>query len=164
MNNYVNIGKIVNTHGIKGELRILSDFDKKELVFKKDFNIYIGNSYIKETINTYRVHKEFDMITLKNYSNINEVLKYKGLNVYIKREDLKLNADEYIISDLLGFNVLDDNKILGKVIDFVYNKQSTLLVVQGLSKFYIPLVDEYIIKVDLDNKQIITKNAKDLII
>ena len=100
MNNYVYIGKIVNTHGIKGELRILSDFDKKELVFKNNFNIYIGPSYIKETINTYRVHKEYDMVTLIGYDNINEVLKYKGLNVYINRDDLNLDNNDYIMSDL----------------------------------------------------------------
>ena len=164
MNDYVYIGKIVNTHGIKGELRILSDFDKKELVFKNNFNIYIGSSYIKETINTYRVHKEFDMITLVGYGNINEVLKYKGLDVYIKRDDLNLNKEEYLMSDLIGMDIVDDNIILGKVIDFVYNKPNTLLVVEGTNNFYVPFVDEYIIKVDKENKQIITKNVKDLII
>ena len=61
-------------------------------------------------------------------------------------------------------DIVDDNKILGKVVDFVYNKPNTLLVVEGTTKFYIPLVDEYIIKVDKENKQIITKNVKDLII
>lgn len=164
MNNYVNIGKIVNTHGIKGELRILSDFDKKELVFKNGFNIYIGPSYIKETINTYRVHKSFDMVTLIGYDNINEVLKYKGLDVYINRDDLNLNNSDYIMSDLIDMEIIDNNIPLGKVVDFVYNKPNTLLVVEGSTKFYIPLVDEYIIKVDLNNKQIITKNVKDLII
>ena len=164
MNDYVLIGKIVNTHGIKGELRLVSDFDKKDLVFKNGFNIYIGDTYIKETINTYRVHKSFDMITLVGYDNINEVLKYKGLNTYIKREDLNLKNNDYIMSDLINMNVIDDNIILGKVIDFVYNKPNTLLVVEGKDKFYIPLVDEYIVKIDLENKQIITKNAKDLII
>ena len=164
MNNFVLLGKIVNTHGIKGELRILSDFDKKELVFKNGFNVYIGPSYVKETINTYRVHKSFDMVTLIGYDNINEVLKYKGLNIYINRDDLNLNKDDYILSDLIGMNIVDDNKILGKVVDFVYNKPNTLLVIEGDKTFYIPLVDEYIIKVDKESKQIITKNVKDLII
>ena len=68
----VYIGKIVSTHGIKGELRILSDFQFKDKVFK------IGNSLIiddKEyTIKSYRVHKNFDMVTLDDYKDINEVL------------------------------------------------------------------------------------------
>ena len=70
------IGKIVNTHGIKGELRILSNFSSKNKVFIPQMPIYIDNQ--KEIINSYRHHKMFDMITLKNYNNINEVLKYKG--------------------------------------------------------------------------------------
>ena len=45
---YIYVGKIVNTHGIKGEIRILSDFLKKDLVFKKDFTLYIGPNKEKE--------------------------------------------------------------------------------------------------------------------
>ena len=55
------------------------------------------------------------------------------------------------MSDLIDMDIIEDNKILGKVKDFVYNKPNTLLVIEGTSKFYIPLVDEYIIKVDLNN-------------
>ena len=162
--NYVYIGKIVNTHGIKGELKILSDFDKKELVFKNNFNIYISNNYIKETINSYRHHKQFDMITLKDYTNINEVLKYKGLDVYINRDDLNLNNNDYLLSDLINFNIIDNNEDLGIVIDYINNEKQDLLVIKKDKEYYIPLVDEYIVKVDLDKKQIITKNVKDLII
>ena len=163
MNNYIFIGKIVNTHGIKGELRLLSDFDKKDIVFKPDFNIYIGPTYIKEIIQTYRHHKMFDMITLKGYTNINEVLKYKDLDVYIKREDLNLSQNEYILDDLINFDIIDNNQNLGKVIDYS-NQGRVLLKVKGEKEYYIPLVDEYIIQVDIKNKQIITKNVKDLII
>ena len=158
------IGKIVNTHGIKSEIKILSDFDKKNLVFKNGFNIYIGPNHIKETINTYRVHKNFDMITLTGYTNINEVLKYKGLDVFINRDDLNLKTDEYIMDDLINMDIVEDNIVLGKVVDFVYNKPNTLLVIEGKNNFYIPFVKEYIIIVDLNNKRIETKNAKDLIL
>lgn len=64
---YIKIGKIVNTHGIKGELRILSKFPHKEEVFKADMPIYIEKES-KEIINSYRRHKNFDMITLKGYN------------------------------------------------------------------------------------------------
>lgn len=59
---YIKIGKIVNTHGIKGEVRLLSKFPYKDKVFVKDMNIYIDKKY-KEVINSYRKHKNFDMIT-----------------------------------------------------------------------------------------------------
>lgn len=162
--NYILIGKIVNTHGIKGELRILSDFEMKEKVFKNNFNIYIGPNYIKETINTYRVHKNFDMITLNNYSNINEVLKYKGLNVYINKDDLNLKDNEYLYSDLIDFTIKDNNEYLGKVKSYILNGNNVLLYIDYDKDYYIPLVDEYIISVDLNNKIINCQNIRGLIL
>lgn len=164
MNNYVYIGKIVNTHGIKGELRLLSDFERKNVVFRENFNIYIGNNYIKEVINSYRHHKIFDMITLKNYSNINDVLKYVGLPVYVKRSDLNLGNGEYLMSDLINFNIVSDKEILGKVKSIVYNKSNILLEISYTKNYYIPFVDSFIIKVDIENKCIYVNNAKDLIL
>ena len=52
---YVYIGKIVSTHGIKGEIKIISDFDYKDKVFKKGINIYIGQNHCHEVINTYQI-------------------------------------------------------------------------------------------------------------
>ena len=88
---YIIIGKIVNTHGIKGEVRLLSNFKYKEKVFVPEFAIYIGKEKNKEVITSYRHHKMFDMITMKGITNINDVLKYKGEKVYINKEDLNLN-------------------------------------------------------------------------
>ena len=160
----VYLGKIVNTHGIKGELRLLSDFDKKDLVFKPGFNIYIGDARRKEVIASYRHHKCFEMITLEGYDNINEVLKYKGMNVYINREDLYLDENDYLLEDLIGLNIKEGTEILGKVVEIVYNGSGTLLVVEGTKKFYIPNNKEFIIKVDFENKEIECKNAKGLIL
>ena len=67
---FINIGKIVNTHGIKGELRILSKFRYKDKVFKKGMNLYVGKKKEKFTINTYRFHKIFDMVTFNGFNNI----------------------------------------------------------------------------------------------
>ena len=78
---YIYIGKIVNTHGIKGEVRILSNFEYKDKVFLENRRIYIGEEHIEEIVNTYRHHKIFDMITMKGYNNINQVLKYMNKNV-----------------------------------------------------------------------------------
>lgn len=64
----IKIGKIVNTHGIKGELRILSKFPYKEKIFIKNMKLYIDKKDI-ETINTYRKHKNFDMVTFTIYKH-----------------------------------------------------------------------------------------------
>ena len=62
---YINVGKLVNTHGLKGEVRILSDFRHKKNVFVKGMKLYIGKKKEEFTINTYRFHKIYDMVTFE---------------------------------------------------------------------------------------------------
>lgn len=164
MKEFVFIGHIVNTHGIKGELRILSDFEKKEQVFKPNIPIYIGKNKEKEEIENYRKHKQFDMITLTGYSNINEVLKYKGQNVYVERNILNLKEGEYLYEDLLGMEIMENKKVLGKIKDIVYNKSNILLYIEGEKNFYIPLNSEYIQKVDVEKGIVETKGGESLIL
>lgn len=161
---YVYIGKIVSTHGIKGELRIKSNFDKKEVVFKPNFNLYIGENHLCEKIVTYRKHKEFDMVTFQGYDNINQVLKYMKLNVYAKREDLNLNNGDYCLQDLIGLNIIEDGKTLGKVSEIVYNGSNILLQIEATKNFYIPVHGNFIKKVNLENRLIEVENAKGLIL
>lgn len=162
--NYILIGKIVNTHGIKGELRIISDFPYKDRVFKKNFNIYIGKDKINEVINTYRHHKIFDMITLKNYNNINEVLKYKGSLVYINRLDLKLNDNEYLECDLLDFNIIINNNIIGKLSSFENHNNNKIIIVKNKEKeILLPYNKNLIENINLDKKEITYKNIEGLI-
>lgn len=100
----VRIGKIVSTHGIKGELRILSDFPYKEKVFQ------IGNHLIIDDhsyeIKSYRVHKNYDMVTLDDYHDINEVLFLLKKEVFFLKEDLKLDEDEVLDEELITYEVL----------------------------------------------------------
>lgn len=162
---YICVGKIVQTHGIKGELRIKSRFLKKDRIFKKGFNLYLGEDKVKETINTYRPHKDFDMVTFDGYDNINQVLKYLKLLVYVKKEDIELKSDEYILEELVGLNVIEDGICLGKVSEIVYNNSNILLnVISDEHNFYIPNNANFIKKVNLDNNEVIVENAKGLIL
>ncbi len=161
---FVHIGKIVNTHGIKGELRLKSNFDKKDKVFIPNRIIYIGQNHLSEEIMSYRRHKDFDMITLKGYNNINQVLKYLKMDVYVNRDDLDLQKDDYLIEDLLNKNVYEKEELLGKVIDIVYNGCNILLYIEAPKNFYIPVNDYYIKKVSLEENIIEVENAKGLIL
>ena len=114
MNDYILIGKIVNTHGIKGEIRIISDFELKEKVFKKDSTIYIGKEKEEAKIVSYREHKMFDMVLLEGKNDIDEVLKYKDKYVYIKRKSLNLEDNEYLLEEIVGFEVVEDKDLLQK--------------------------------------------------
>ncbi len=162
---YICIGKIVQTHGIKGELRIRSNFLKKDRVFKKGFTLYLGEDKKAEVISTYRPHKEFDMVTFEGYDNINQVLDYLKLLVYAKKEDIELNEDEYILEELVGLNVIEDGLCLGKVNEIVYNNSNILLnVISEEHNFYIPNNPNFIKKVNLSDKEVIVENAKGLIL
>lgn len=149
---FIKIGKIVNTHGIKGELRIISDFKYKDKVFVKDFNIYIGPDKIKEKITSYRKHKQFDMICLASYNNINEVLKYKGLYVFIDKSDLKLAPNSYLNEDIIGLDVIVLNNNIGKISDVIKNVKGELLVINN--KILVPYYDVFVKKIDIDNNKI----------
>lgn len=158
----IKIGKIVNTHGIKGELRLLSKFPYKDKVFINNMKIYI-NKKDEEIINTYRRHKNFDMITLKGYSNINEVLKYKGKYVYVEDSDIKLEEDKYLDEDLIGLNVIYEDNNKGIINDIERYDKTALFNIKNKDKNYlIPYNDNLIEKIDINNKKIYIKDIKGL--
>ena len=157
----VYVGKIVSTHGIKGEVKILSDFEYKDKVFKKDFKIYIGKNHEEAIINTYRHHKIYDMVTLLGIDNINDVLKYKGMSVYINKSDIKI--DGYFNEDIIGLNAYSCDKKIGEVSDILKSKAHDILVINDNDKKYmVPKIDEFILKVDLENKKIFINEIKGL--
>lgn len=162
--NYICIGKIVNTHGIKGEVRLLSNFKYKNKVFKKGMLIYIGKNKEKEVIFSYRPHKQFDMITMEGYNNINQVLKYKGMKVYINKEDLILKEGEYLDEDLIGLDVRINNKIVGVVKNIEkYPQQNLILVKNSKKEFLIPYVSDIIEEINFEKRYISIQDIKGLV-
>lgn len=159
---YIYIGDLVNTHGIKGEVRILSDFELKEQVFKKGFKLYIGRNYEDEIIKTYRKHKNYDMVTFEEITDINDVLGYKGDRVYVNRSDLRIEG--YISQDLIGLNTYVDNKLIGPVKQIMRNKAHDIIVISGDVKNYmVPRVKEFIKEVNLKEKKLFINNIEGLI-
>ncbi len=139
------IGKYVNTHGIKGEIRIKSDFKYKDKIF------FVGNTLIIDNqefiINSYRRHKEYDMITLKGITNINQIIDLKGSKVFVF--NISLDDGEYLDSTLIGFKVYMNNIYKGDVLDIKYlNNSKKILVVNNK---YVPFE---LVNVNLDKKRI----------
>jgi len=154
----VYVGKIVNTHGINGELRILSDFELKNKIFNKGSKIFVdSNEYI---IDSYRFHKIFDMITLIGYNNINDVLFLKGKKVYCRRDDLNLNENEYLISDLIGMDVYYNNELIGIIKDISRDKNP---LIKLSNNKLIPYNDNFIDSVNLKQRQVVLKNCEGLL-
>ena len=162
MNEMIYIGKTVSTFGIKGELKVISDFEKCNKAYKIGNKILINN--IEHVISGIRYHKNYILLEIDDLKNINDILKYVGFNIYIKRMDLHLEENEFLYKDLISSDVIDnDGSNLGKIIE-ARQGVNLLIKVKGSKEFYIPYVDEYIIKFDLNNKKLYTKNAKDLIL
>ena len=159
--NYIYIGDIVNTHGLKGELRIISDFKYKEKVFKPEFKIYVGRQREELEIKTYRQHKNYDMVTLVDVNGIEEAIVYKGDSVYINRNDIEI--DGYFDEDLIGLEAYTDDKYVGNVNDILKNKANDILVITSEDKrFLVPNISKFIVNVDLENKRININNVKGL--
>ena len=151
------VGKYVKTHGIKGEIKIRSNIKYKEKVFKQGNTLKINNQEF--VIEGWRKHQEYDMITLKGINDINQIIDLKGSNVYINKDLLNLDTNEYLDTDLIGLDIYIGNKLVGKVDDITYlNHNKKLLVINNK---YIPF--ELIKDIDLKNKKIIVEEVLGLI-
>ena len=145
---YIFIGRIVNTHALKGEVRIVSDFEFKDRIFKENTLLYIGENKDKEIIETYRKHKQFDMVKFKGIDYINDVLKYKGSKVYIDESILNLKDDEILISELINMDVYNDNKYVGRITEYRSDNGNNMLRVNNK---LIPYNKDFITKIDKEN-------------
>lgn len=147
------IGKYVNTHGIKGEIRIKSNFPYKDKVFKIGNEIIIDKPY---TITSYRVHKDYDMVTLEGINSINDIIHLKNSLVYVER-DKYLDNNDYLDSDLIGFKLVN-NELNLVVTDISYINDKKKLLVSENKLIPFELID----KIDYSNKIIFIKDVMGL--
>lgn len=146
---------------LRARLR-LSQILKKADVFRVGNHVIIDNSTYE--IASFRIHKGLEMITLKDFNDINQVLIFKGKNLFCDRELLKLQEDEYLLEDLIDMQVICNGEVLGTVIDYT-NDANPLLCIKGEKDFYIPLKADFILTVDKSKKEIMTREeTKELIL
>lgn len=162
------LGKIIGTHGIKGEVKVLSDSDFKSERFKIGNTLYLRqkDQNIPITINSYRVHKGLDLITFNDFKNINEVLPFVGLEIYVNYSNQEgLKKDEYYYPDLLDCKVFDrKNNFLGLVSDLREVPQGTILEITYEGKVsLVPFHREFVLEVDVKNKKIIIEPIEGLL-
>lgn len=150
--NKLYIGTIVSTHGIKGEIRIISNLDEqvKKKIFKVDNNLLIDD--IEYKIRSYRKHKNYDMVLLNDYNNINEVLFLIKKKVYINNsylsltplEDFDINYKEYKVNDKGKVLSIDNTGSNYKIIRLLIDKKEVL----------VPYSEHFIKKIDSNKKTI----------
>lgn len=155
---YVYIGKLVNTHGLKGEVRIISDFKYKSLVFLTNNTVYINDT--KYVISSHRIHKMYDLVTFDGLKSIDDVLNLKGYNVYIKKDEYEFPS--YLDEELIGFKVYDKDICKGTVVDILKGEKYSLLLVSGKREHMVPNIKEFIDSIDFDKKCIYVNYIKGL--
>ncbi|MBU5293319.1 16S rRNA processing protein RimM [Anaerosalibacter bizertensis] len=164
---YIQVGKIINTQGIKGEVKIhpltddISRFDELE-------KVYIGEEKVLVYIEKNWSKKEFVILKFVGYDDINEVLKFKNEYLYIEEKDkIKLEEDSYFIFDIVGCNVLDINgNKIGIVTQVITNTGNDIYIIKSednSKNYLVPAVKQFIKKVDIENKEIIIEPIEGLI-
>lgn len=160
MQDFLEIGQIVNTYGIKGFLKVVP-FTDDITRFDNLNSIYIvkKDEKIEMTIEQVKYHKNLVLLKLKGIDDINQAEVYKGCFLKIKRKDaVKLPKDSYFIVDLIGLEVYTlENRLLGKVDDIFKTGSNDVYVVKdSLGKqILLPAIKEVIKTIDIENKKIV---------
>ena len=143
---YLEAGEIVNTHGIRGEMKILPWADSPD--FLLDFNRVriAGKDYIVEDC---RVQKNCNLLKVKGIETVEAAQLLRGKVVEIFREDAP--KDLIFAAELIGVEVLEDGTSIGKIIDVLDYPGNKVYVVEGDHRYMIPAVKEFVLSTDMDN-------------
>ena len=151
---FLECGQIVNTHGIKGEVKILPWCDGPE--FLKAFKtLYIdGKSYKVEAS---RVHKTMLLCKLQGVDDVSVAQNYKGKTVKIDRDSAPIAEGRVFIADLIGLPVYAEGEEIGKLTDVLTGPANDVYIVKGEKEYMIPAVSEFLEDVNVDGGYIKVK-------
>lgn len=159
--NYFNVGKIVNTQGLQGELRVLSVTDFAEERFKKGSRLSIFNEkdqLIAEVeIARHRKQKNFDIVKFKGLYHINDVEKYKGYFLKVAENDLsELEEDEFYYHEIIGLDVYENGCLIGQIKEILQPGANDVWVVKrkGKRDLLLPYIPPVILNVDIPNGRV----------
>ena len=130
-------------------------------MFVKGFKFYVGKDKKEYVVETYRKHKNFDMVTFKDNYDINLIEHLKGSFVYINKDELKLDKNKFLSVDLIGFDVIINDKTIGVIKDVLDTPANEVLVLDN--NIMIPYVDAFIKEIDIKNKKVSVYEVKGLL-
>lgn len=170
MNKYVSVGKIVNFHGIKGEAKV--GYSKNQ----QNFFTSLDTVYLKDKDNYTSLHilsakplKNMMIVKFEGIDSINDILELKGKLLFVEESVIRenLNEDEFLIDELVGLEVFDNEngQKLGFVIGVSNNGASDLISIKTNSKkiSLVPFVKAIVPIVDIKNKKIMINNIEGLL-
>ena len=158
MEGYLVVGKIVNTHGVNGELKVLpltsdvSRFDYLKLAWIEE-----KGKHTEHYVEKVRYHKNFVLLTLRGIDTLDKASLLKGCDLKVSRKYARpLEENEYFIVDLIGCIVYESNLILGKIIDVLQTSGNDVYVTTGgkYGEILIPAVEHVVREVDIENKRV----------
>ncbi|MGJ7922413.1 ribosome maturation factor RimM [Neobacillus sp. LXY-4] len=172
MDKWFNVGKIVNTHGIKGEVRIISKTDFTEERYKPGNHLYLFMPGAKEpielTVKGHRQHKNFDLLTFEGYENVNEAEKFRDGILKVPESQLgALDEGEFYFHEIVGCLVFTvDGEEIGKITEILTPGANDVWVVKPISggrDILIPYIEQIVKKVDVKEKIILIKPMEGLL-
>ncbi|MDO6847383.1 ribosome maturation factor RimM [Priestia megaterium] len=156
------VGKIVNTHGVKGEVRIVSTTDFADERYEKGNKLYIfkekQSEPVEVTVASHRRHKNFDLLTFEGYHNVNDVEQYKNSEVKIPEEQLTdLEDGEFYFHEIIGCTVTTEDGVeVGTVKEILTPGANDVWVVKkGGKEVLIPYIDDVVQSIDIEEKEIV---------
>ena len=155
---YVKVGKISQTHALKGELKIKSDSGFKDERFKVGASLFVieNNEYKELKVKSYRTMKDYDLLSFEGYNSIDDVMFMVHKDLYAKYDRSLLEDGEYFYSDLVDLEVYQGEKKVGIVKSLSELPQCKYLIIEKLNKkeVMIPFLREFILDIDLKEKRI----------
>ena len=151
---YLECGKIINTHGVRGGLKLESWCDTpKDLASLKKVFLKKGAEYEGHKVKKAAVFKQFVIFELEGINDIDEAMKLKNTIVFADRDDISIDEDAFFLADLIGLPVFDiaSGDKIGTLSDVLNLGASDLYEIKtDNGKKLIPAVDEFIKEIDLD--------------
>lgn len=171
MVNWFNVGKIVNTHGLQGEIRVISSTDFAENRFKPGNTLFLfmdeNKAPIELKIAGHRTHKNFELLTFEGYQNINEVEKFKGGILKIAESQLTpLDENEFYFHEIIGCVVYTvAGEEIGKIREILTPGANDVWVIKGKGgkEILIPYIEQVVKEIDVKNKKILIEPLEGLL-
>lgn len=154
MDQFIVIGKIVNTHGLKGELKVYPLTDNLSR-FKKLVYIYIDEK-IRRVINC-KLQSKRAILKIDGINSIEDANTYKNKYIKVKRKDaIQLENGQYYISDIIGCTVMDTNGVnYGKISEVIHTPNNDVYWIKEKKELLIPALDKIVLNIDIENSKIL---------
>lgn len=149
---YLEVGKITNVHGLMGEVRVQPWADSPNFLcqFK---TLYVDKTHWPVQVERARVHKNMVILKLNGITDVNGALAMRNAVLYIDRDDANLPKGSFFLADIYGLEVRDaeTDEVLGKVADILTPPANNVYVVRGGKReIMIPAVDQFVKEINVD--------------